>query len=68
MYFLLYGYIVSNLFIHLKYLSTLFIVVMIDGTNPDSKVHGAKMGFTLVLSAQRGPYVGPTNLAIREVK
>ena len=32
---------------------------------PDSKVHGANMGPTWVLTAQDGPYVGPTNLAIR---
>ena len=28
---------------------------------PDSKVHGANMGPTLVLSAQDGPHVGPIN-------
>ena len=32
---------------------------------PDSKVHGANMGPTWVLSAPGGPYVGPINLAIR---
>ena len=32
---------------------------------PDSKVHGANMGPTWVLSAPGGPYVGPMNLAIR---
>ena len=32
---------------------------------PDSKVHWANMGPTWVLSAPDGPYVGPTNLAIR---
>ena len=31
---------------------------------PDSKVHGANMGPTWVLSAPRGPHVGPMNLAI----
>ena len=35
--------------------------------NPDSKVHGANMGPTGVLSAPDGPYVVPMNLAIREV-
>ena len=35
---------------------------------PDSKVHGANMGPTWVLSAPDGPHVGPTNLAIRDVK
>ena len=32
---------------------------------PDSKVHGANMGPTWVLSAPDGPHVGPINLAIR---
>ena len=32
---------------------------------PYSKVHGANMGTTCVLSAQDGPHVGPMNLAIR---
>ena len=33
--------------------------------NPDSKVHGANMGPTWVISAPDGPHVGPMNLAIR---
>ena len=32
---------------------------------PDSKVHGANMGPTWVLSAPGGPHVGPMKLAIR---
>ena len=32
---------------------------------PDSKVHGANMGPTWVLSAPDGPHVGPMNFAIR---
>ena len=32
---------------------------------PGSKVHGANMGPTWVLSAPDGPHVGPMNLAIR---
>ena len=32
---------------------------------PDSKVHGANMGSTWVLSVPDGPHVGPMNLAIR---
>ena len=32
---------------------------------PDSKVHGANMGPTWVLSAPDGPHVGPMDLAIR---
>ena len=31
-------------------------------TYPDSKVHGANMGPTWVLSAPDGPHVGPMNL------
>ena len=31
---------------------------------PDSKVHGANMGPTWVLSAPCGPHVGPMNLTI----
>ena len=34
----------------------------------DSKVHGANMGPTWVLSAPEGPHVGPMNLAIRVYK
>ena len=34
---------------------------------PDSKVHGAQMGPTWVLSAPGGPHVGPMNLVIRDV-
>ena len=34
---------------------------------PDSKVHGANMGPTWVLSSPDGPHVGPMNLAIRVV-
>ena len=33
---------------------------------PDSKVHGANMGPTWVLSTPDGPHVGPTNLTIRD--
>ena len=33
--------------------------------NTDSKVHGAKMRSTWVLSGPEGPHVGPMNLAIR---
>ena len=35
--------------------------------SPDSKIHGANMGPTWVLSAPDGPHVGPMNLAIRAV-
>ena len=36
-------------------------------TFPESKVHGANMGPTLVLSAPDGPHVAPMNLAIRSL-
>ena len=35
---------------------------------PDSKVHGANMGLTWVLSATDGPHVGPMNLAISRTR
>ena len=35
---------------------------------PDSKVHGANMAPTWVLSAPDGPHVGHMNLAIRDGK
>ena len=34
---------------------------------PDSKVHGANMSPTWVLSAPDGPHIGPMNLTIRDV-
>ena len=34
---------------------------------PDSKVHGANMGPTWVLSAPDGPHLGPMNLAVRDL-
>ena len=37
-----------------------------DSYIPDSKVHGANMGPTWVLSAPDGPHVGPMNLDIRD--
>ena len=35
---------------------------------PDSKVHGANMGPTWVLSAPDGPHIGPMNIAVKELK
>ena len=37
---------------------------MVSNVYPDSKVHGAHMGPTWVLSAPDGPHVGPMYLAI----
>ena len=36
--------------------------------SPDSKIHGANMGPTWVLSAPDGSHVGPMNLAVREYR
>ena len=48
----------------------MFIVIYIPNVFsfwafPDSKVHGANMGPTWVLSAPDGPHVGPMSLAIK---
>ena len=40
-------------------------VTMASVAPPDSKVHGANMGPTWVLSAPDGPHVGPMNIATR---
>ena len=38
---------------------------MLSCTCPDSRIHGANMGPTWLLSAPDGPHVGPMNLALR---
>ena len=49
---------------HLKLLSVATLLSLVHGRGvPDSKVHGANMGPTWVLSAPDGPHVGPMNLA-----
>ena len=40
------------------------VALFIEAYIPDSKVHGANMGPTWVLSSPDGPLVGPMNLAI----
>ena len=50
-------------FVHSNLQSTGHAVIWIT---PDSKVHGANMGPTWVLSGPDGPHVGPMNLAIRD--
>ena len=40
--------------------------VILDNSNPDSKVHGANMGPTWILSAPDGSHGGPMNFAIWE--
>ena len=45
--------------------SVIGIIIYYMVRYPDSKVHGANMGPTWVLSAPDGPHVGPMNLAIR---
>ena len=49
-----------------KFTGARLVANCLVGNTPDSKVHGANMGPTWVLSAPAGPHVGPTNLAIRE--
>ena len=44
------------------------IVERISKLTPNSKVHGANMGTTWVLSAPDGPHVGPVNIAIRDAE
>ena len=39
---------------------------MLSGNLPDSKVHGANMGPTWVLSAPEGPHVGHMNYEVHE--
>ena len=42
------------------------IILQLFYNTPESKVHGANLGPTWVLSAPDGPHVGPMNLAIRD--
>ena len=49
------------------YLKPVVIFFATFGVIWDSKVHGANMGPTWVLSAPDAPHVGPMNLAIRDV-
>ena len=46
---------------------TILTMKLCTETITESKVHGANMGPTSVLSAPDGPHVGPMNLAIRVV-
>ena len=47
-------------------LATIIVFLALGNTHlPGSKVYGANMGPTWVLSAPDGPHVGPTNLAFR---
>ena len=48
------------------YIGFCWYVSVVLFTAPDSKVHGANMGPTWVLSAPDGSHVGPMNLAIRD--
>ena len=42
------------------------VSIIVLHATPDSKVHGANMGPTWVLSAPDGPHMGLLNLAIRD--
>ena len=44
-----------------------FLIYILPYPTPDSKVHGANMGTTWVLSAPDKPHVDPMNIAIRDV-
>ena len=53
----------------LQFLPSRFCPLYVNpGTYPDSKVHGATLGSTWVLSTPGGPRVGPLNRAIRVVQ
>ena len=45
--------------------SYLYNEIFFTGNTPESKVHGANMGPTWVLSAPDEPHIGPMNLALR---
>ena len=51
---------------HRNWSGMMACIAMLLDQFPDSKVQGANMGPTWVLSAPDGPHVGPMNLAIRE--
>ena len=51
-----------------KMLSAWCLPFCVSLSDPDSKIHGANMGPTWVLSAPGGPHVGLMNLAIRVAK
>ena len=50
---------------HIEVVDSIKMITMSPLVNPDSKVHGANMGPTWVLSAPDGPHVGPMNLAMK---
>ena len=64
--YIYFGYICVNLLKKFNIDSPITPFYNACCNNPDSKVHGAKMGLTWVLSAPDGPHVAPMNLAIRE--
>ena len=59
-------YSVFKFYVHRYYVLSIHpsICAIILCTAPDSKVHGANMWPTWVLSAPDGPHAGPTNLVI----
>ena len=59
--------LISEEYVHWIYKSEQwYIAPSQHNHNPDSKVHGANVGPTWVLSAPDGPHFGPTNLVIRD--
>ena len=55
-----------NLYLYILCYDFISRIEIVQGI-PDSKVHGAIMGPTWVLSAPGGPHNGPMNLAIRDI-
>ena len=60
-------YIFGNASYNVSFLSLPWVSCCHWQNFPDSKVHGANMGLTWVLSAPDGPHVGPMNLVIRVI-
>ena len=58
-------HIIRNKFYFLTPFLSLLMPIVHQQTVPASKVNGANMGPTWVLSAPDGPHVGPMNLVIR---
>ena len=56
-------YFIGYIDIDINTLNVIVFFLLIE-SYPDSKVNGANMGPTWVLSAPDGPHVGPMNLAL----
>ena len=58
-------FVIDSMYLALHYIRDVCYTHFTGNPIPDSKVHGANMGPTWVLSAPGGPHVGPMNLAVR---